>query len=147
MMAMTQKRRWPRGISMIETIVASTVLVLGLSGITMMLLHGSANARNGQQYMVATAMAGQALHELTDERIESLVPTPGLSFDAGTALDGGYYTDGSGRPYNTGYIVTDISVPGQLIYRIDVQTSYLNGHGQTVVQRASTVISKAPDAG
>jgi Tfp pilus assembly protein PilV len=140
-----QRRR--RGFSLLEALMASAVLIIGLTGITIMLLHGSSTARNGQQYVVATSQTAQALHEMAALRIESLAPTPGASFDAGTAIDGGYYKDASGRPYQTAYTITDISVPGELVYRVDVQTSYTDGSGRTMVQAASTVISKAPDAG
>src|SRR5438105_481239 len=98
-----RKPRAPGGFSLIEVMIAGAVLIVGLTGIAVMLVQGAASSRNAQQMMLSSNFATKVLQEFQAARFESLAVTGG-DFAAGTAPDapntvGGYFTDGSGRKY------------------------------------------------
>ncbi len=135
-----------RGVSLVEVLIASAVLIIGLTGITAMLMRGSVTGRNGQQTMLAAHYANQTMDELTSMGFNGLTPMPGASFDGGGAADGGIFTDGSERRYAVQYIVTDTGAAWPT-YRIDVETTWRDGNGQAKRFLQSTTLSRAPDAG
>ena len=151
----TLKRKLKRsGFSLIEALIAGAILIVGLTGITMMLIRGSVNARNGQQAAESTSIVTAELAKYQSLGFDSLTVSPmGLSFDAGTALDGGFFIDTSGRRYNLTYIVNDItgSMPmGAVLiptYSVDVEIAYRDGVGRMIYRRGGTIISRTPDAG
>ena len=141
-----RKTRGSRGVSLVEVIVASGVLIIGMTGITAMLMRGAVNGRLGQQTMVASQYGEQALDELTTQGFQSLTPQVGATFAAGDGIDAGYFIDGSGRWYQSAFIVTDLGGAWPT-YRVDVQTEYIDGAGVSRVQSHSAILSKIPDAG
>jgi Tfp pilus assembly protein PilV len=140
-------RRASRGFSLVEVMVASLVLIIGLTGLTAMLMRGAVNGRNADQLMISAELTNQIIQDLESAKFDSLTPNVGLSFDAGTALDAGYFTDTSGRSYQGSFYVSDITAvtsnPNPT-YRIDIQMLYRDGNGQPAIRRATTVLSKAP---
>jgi prepilin-type N-terminal cleavage/methylation domain-containing protein len=148
------RNRIQRGFSLLETLVASAVLIIGLTGTTAMLTRGAVNGRNGQQMMDSAHLANQVLADLAATGPNSMVPTSGSpSFDAGTAQSGGTWVDPSGRQYSIAYIISDISAPSPPAplyvptYQIQVEVGYLDGSGQRSYVRAQTTLSQVPDAG
>lgn len=151
---LARRRRAPRGFSLIEAMIAGGILILGLTGITLMLTRGAANARNGQQMMDSALVVDQVLADFQANGVDSLVASsPGLSFDAGTAEDGGIYYDASGRVYAATYIVTDVTPavpPATLLvptFNVAVEVSYRDAIGTPTYKRGTTILSRAPDAG
>lgn len=139
---------------MLEALIASTVLIIGLTGITMMLLRGATNSRNGQQAHESSQVIAQVLSDISSNGFDNTVlSVTSASFDAGNADDGGVYTDASGRRYAVRTIVSDITVPvppAQVLIptrAIAVEVSYRDGNGIMVYKRGNTIMSRSPDAG
>jgi len=44
---------------MLEALMASAVLIVGLTGVTQLILDGSVAARNGEQYLSSATFASQ----------------------------------------------------------------------------------------
>ena len=140
--------RGRRGFSLIEAMIASFILVVGLTGITLMLLRGATNGRNGTQMMASTGYGNQLVGDFMAAKFGSLTLSPaGASFDAGNAIAGPSFFDESGREYRSAYIVSDLSTPVWKSYAIDVEVSYRDGNGTTLYNQARTIISESPDAG
>jgi Tfp pilus assembly protein PilV len=153
----TPRRKYPRrpdGFSLVEALISGAILIVGLTGITLMLTRGAVNGRNGQQASESSAIVTTVLADFQAAGFDNLATSPaGSSFDAGTAVDGGVYVDASGRVYNVLYVVNDItaSMPtGATIiptYTVDVEVQYRDGTGRMVYKRGGTIMSRAPDAG
>lgn len=134
--------------------IAGGIMIIGLTGVTMMMVRGSVNGRNGQQAAESAQVITAMIADFEATGFDNLVVSPaGASFDGGTAVDGGVYYDASGRGYAVTYVVTDItgSMPmGPVMiptYSVDVEVSYRDGSGRTVFKRGGTIMSRAPDAG
>lgn len=128
-----------RGSTLLEVMMASAVLMVGLVGVIELLLKGAVNHRRGTQPVIATLTAQDALAEYTMFGYAALAP--------GT-YDGGTFHDGAGRPY-TRIITVDadagVSYPAYLVtVRIE---STLPGLGAPLVTTASTLLSARPDGG
>ena len=109
---MNGAKRQARGMSLLEAMMASAILIVGLTGVTLMLTRGAVNARNGQQMIDSSQIITAKLAELHSAGLDSLTITSGSpSFDGGSFDDGGFYTDGSGRVYMVTQIVTDATPP------------------------------------
>ena len=146
--------RQQRGFSLIEAMIAGGILIIGLTGVTMMMIRGSQNGRNGQQSAESAQIITAVIADFEATGFDNLVLSPvGASFDGGTSIDGGVYYDASGRPYGITYVVADITgtMPtGPVViptYTVDVEVSYRDGSGRTVFKRGGTIMSRAPDAG
>jgi hypothetical protein len=116
----TTKRRALRGFSLIEATIAGGVLILGMTGITIMLIRGSVNSRNGHQLMTAANHSNRVLAELAAKKFEGLGPTQ-------REMDAGYYKDNSGRSYPTTYTIQDLSDGGWGTYLLSVTTTFRDG--------------------
>jgi len=79
-----------RGSSLIEVMVASSILIVGLVGVVELLIQGAHNQRRGVQPVMASLSAQQVLTDYTMLGYPSLV--------AGT-FDGGTRYDGAGRKF------------------------------------------------
>lgn len=146
--------RRPDGFSLLEALISGAILIVGLTGITLMLTRGAINGRNGQQAAESSAIVTTVLSDFHAAGFDNVPVSPsGLSFDAGSGMDGGTYVDASGREYRVSYIVNDItaSMPtGATIiptYSVDVEVAYRDGTGRMIYKRGGTIMSRAPDAG
>src|ERR1700690_339538 len=98
-MRLHAKHRTLRGFSLIEAMMASAILIIGLTGLPPRPRRGVVNGPNAQETLDPATIVNQMLADFEAAGITSLTPTPGASFDAGTAADGGMYMDPSGRTY------------------------------------------------
>ena len=127
------------GSSLIEVMVASAILIIGLVGIVELLTKGALNNRRGIQPVSAMLNAQESLADYT------LFGYSALS--AGT-FDGGIVYDSSGRRY--GRIVTveadaGVGYPAFLV-TVRIESSD-PGVTAPVVTTASTIVSMLPDGG
>ncbi|MBE2253923.1 MAG: hypothetical protein IAE78_30620 [Myxococcus sp.] len=134
-------RRVKGGSTLLETMVASSVLLLGMVGIVQLLIsgvnqNGVANARATGQDMAA-AGAAEAMSMPFDA-------VPVGTFDAGILFDG------DGRRYGRTRIISDIGDGGVRARRVVVNTEWRDALGAVSLLRTaqvSVIISEIPDAG
>ena len=84
-------RRAERGFSLIETLVATTIVIVGLSGLAQLFVVSSAANLGAKSASVATMLAQDKMEELI-EQVEL----------AGSGFDDSDYIDGHGRLLGTG---------------------------------------------
>lgn len=133
-----------RGSSLIEVMIASMVLITGMTGIMVLVIKGMSIGRDSNVAFTAANIATATLSDMAS------VPTTALS--VGT-FDGGMATDSDGRRYPRTIVVTNASDGGIAAWRVDVRveygdTVYLQRMGTLAphVATASTIVSERPDA-
>jgi hypothetical protein len=133
---------------MLEALMASAILIVGLTGVTQLILEGSVSARNGEQYMSSASHASKFLQDMKAVGWEGLAATSG-SLDAG-GVDGGIMYDKDGRRYSVTYTVTNMaptlgSSPWPT-FLVQTEVSYRDGIGRTRLSRFNSIVTQAPDA-
>ncbi|MEW5737580.1 MAG: hypothetical protein AB1938_01575 [Myxococcota bacterium] len=127
------KRRL-RGVTLLELLTASAILVVGLVGIIELLIRSADTNRQGAQVLSATALANSTLADLS-----------GLGFNA---LDAGTFTqtktDSVGRTFDETVTIVDASDGGYPAYAITVQVDWKDVRGQPHTNFASTIVSQVP---
>jgi type II secretory pathway pseudopilin PulG len=127
-----------RGSTLIEVMVASVILLLGMTGVVAMMIKGMSASREA-----SVRRQAQALSSSTASQMETM---PYASFTAGS-YDGGVVTDPDGRKYPSTVIVTQFGDGGVGAVRVEVHTQWTNFLRQPVDAVAATIISEIPDAG
>ena len=142
---MKPRRQIPRGFSLIEALMAGAILILGLTGITVMLLRGAANSRSGIQSINAANVANQTLAEFQAMGFNGLAPM-GVSLDAGTGAVLPSVFDSNGLEYRRAVVVSGPGA-GWPTYSIAVDVTYRDAIGVTRFVNVNGMLSRAPDAG
>jgi hypothetical protein len=144
-------KRGRRGFSLVEAMLAGTILIIGLTGITAMMVNAAQNVRNGTQSVAASQFATQVLKELQTNGWNTLQATAAGAGDAGVVgLDGGLFFDNSGRVYGVTYVVRDLG-PTMILgttpwpaYEIVAEVTYRDGIGRTKTNQYTAVIQEPP---
>jgi Tfp pilus assembly protein PilV len=130
------QRRSVKGSSLVEVLVASTILVTAMVGIVQLLLAGSTAQTRGNSQVNAVLYAQQTINDyqaMGYERINALGPGK---------FDGGFVYDTGGRRY--GRVVTVINTlvdAGWPSYEVDVRVEAGQAGGGVVVMTAQTFVS------
>lgn len=128
-----------RGSSLIEVMVASSILIVGLVGVVELLIQGAHNQRRGVQPVMASLSAQQVLTDYTMLGYPSLV--------AGT-FDGGTRYDGAGRKFTQVVTVDPDAGVGYPAFLVTVRIeSDQPGLPTPLVTTVSTILSRSPDGG
>jgi len=142
----SQRTRARRGFSIIETLVAGVIMMLGLTGVMLMLAKTMGNGRTGGTTVSGSMLANQTIQEMSALGYDGLTPLP-----AGT--DAGMFKDLDGRLYGRTVQVTAMTTDaGWPAYRVDVAVSwrdmnFTSNPYNPPRSSATTIITRAPDAG
>jgi Tfp pilus assembly protein PilV len=131
----------PRGVTIMEVLVSSVILIIGLIGVIQLLIAGSVNERRGEDSVSAAFLAAGALDGARSIPFDSLT--------AGTYVTP--VTDEKGRLYDQTVVVTAANTDaGYPRYEIAVTISHTdrltNSAGDAVTTVLRTFVSH-PDAG
>lgn len=126
-----------RGTSLIEVMVASSVLIIGLTGITQLVLYGMAAFRT------ATVQTGAQLESRA--AVADFLMAPYGSLTEGT-FDAGIAVDLDGRAYSRLVTVTSVGDGGVAARRVEVRTTWSDSAGRQRQAIAVGLISEIPDA-
>jgi hypothetical protein len=134
-------KRVLRGSTLVETLIASALLLLGMVGVVQLILagmnqNGMANARATGQDLASAGAAAAA----------------SLPFDAVSigVFDGGIVFDSDGRRFGSRRTVTDIGDGGTRARQVVVSTEWRDFVGALSWLRTaqvSVIVSEIPDAG
>jgi prepilin-type N-terminal cleavage/methylation domain-containing protein len=131
---MKRVKRRRRGVTLLELLTASAILVVGLVGVIELLIRSADTHRQGAQLLSATALANSTLAELS-----------GRGFDG---LDAGTYTtvdtDAVGRTYSQQVTISDVSDGGYPAYAISVRVNWRDVRGKPHTNVASSIVSRVP---
>jgi prepilin-type N-terminal cleavage/methylation domain-containing protein len=133
-----------RGLTLLEVLVASAVMLIALSGISMMLIYSRNSSSAAMRDHIATELASERMEEYQALTSQGVVG-PGV-YDAG-------FTDQNGRVTNCQVVVSDGSSQdggsSVLTYRIEVEVSYLLPNGKPTSFTVDTLVSRplGTDAG
>ncbi|MDX2013608.1 MAG: hypothetical protein SFW67_25670 [Myxococcaceae bacterium] len=134
--------RVTRGSTLLETMMAGAVLILGLVGVVQLIISsmnqfGNSVARvNGQQ--------------VTAAGVADVMSLPFAAFAAPGVFDGGVLTDENGRRYTRTITVALAGDGGIAAREVVVETRWRENLGPAPVDRvarATVFISELPDAG
>ena len=129
-----------QGFSMLEVLTASSILVLGLTGIVVMLTNIANHTRDGSMSINGSVMANQIIQEAQALGYHGLT--------AAAAMDAGQGVDSYGRKFARQVSVTAFTSDGGVpSYQVDVAVTWKDAMGISRRNFATTVISQAPDAG
>jgi len=124
---------------MMEVMVASAILIIGLVGVIELLLQGAMNNRRGVQPVTSSLFAQQVLAEYTMFGYSSL---------AEGTFDGGTVHDSSGRAYTEIITVDSDAGVGYPAFVVTARVeSFRPGFPTPLVTTASTILSRSPDGG
>lgn len=126
-----------RGTSLIEVMLASAVLIIGLTGTTQLVLYGMAAFRT------ATVQTGAQLESRA--AVADLLMTPYGALTDGT-FDAGIAVDIDGRAYSRLVTVTSVGDGGVGARRVEVRTTWTDNAGRPRQAIAVGLISESPDA-
>jgi Tfp pilus assembly protein PilV len=128
-----------RGVTIMEVLVSSTILLIGLVGIVQLLLVGSVTERRGEQEGTAVYLAAEAIDEAR------AIPFAELS--AGS-FDGGTLTDSSGRTYRKTVTIATITDAGWPTFNVNVRITYderlMPGFPESKVVTLQSLLSQPP---
>jgi hypothetical protein len=131
-----------RGSSILEILVAASLLLIGLVGVVALLARASVTQRDGDTALVASSLAQQTIAEVTAAGFTGLT--------AGTGRDGGVIIDTVGRRYGR---IIDV-IPGDAgapSFNVRVTVEYSSSVPpplQTVLRTTAwATISRIPDGG
>jgi len=126
-----------RGTTLLEVLMASAILIIGLTGLTQLVIHGMNAFRN------AAVQTGAELG--SQSAVADVMMTPFLSLTDGT-FDGGVTVDVDGRRYTRTIIVTPWGDGGIAARRVEVRTAWTDSVGLPRVAVAVGMINETPDA-
>lgn len=134
--------RHARGASLIEVMIASLVLITGMTGILVLVMKGMTIGRDSTVALSGANIAGTTLSDMA--------ALPVTAFTAGT-FDGGVAVDEYGRRYPRTIVVSNAGDGGVAAWRVDVRVEYgdsiyLRNQAPVRTASASTIISERPDA-
>lgn len=131
-----------RGSTLLETMMAGALLILGMVGVVQLIISsmtqfGNSVARvNGQQ--------------VTAAGVADVMALPFAAFSTPGVFDGGILTDENGRRYTRTITVTAAGDGGIATREVLVETRWRENVGPAFVDRvarATVFISELPDAG
>jgi Tfp pilus assembly protein PilV len=134
-----QVRRSARGATLIEAMIAAAVLVIGLTGITIMLKASAAATRDAVMSQNAAAYSAALLDETAS------LGYCGLA--AASNVDGGILNDSTGRRYGR---VMNVAAGGSAsipTFSISVRTDWSDSLGTVHQTNLSTLVPRLSDAG
>ena len=123
---------------MVEMLMAAAILVVGLAGITSMMVGISSDTRSGVGRMNAASIATSAMQQT--------VAVGYCNLDAGT-YDGGLNPDGAGRIYGTTVGIAAVGTVAEPTFQVNVSVNWTDGQRAPQVTNVSTLVSRPPDAG
>lgn len=121
-----------------EVMLAGAVLIIGLMGITQLIVYGMGTFRS------AAVQAGAQLQSQAD--VAQFLMTPYGALTDGT-FDAGTVVDVDGRTYSRLFIVSPAGDGGAIgTRRVEVRTTWVDAAGQQRQAVAVGLISEKPDA-
>jgi Tfp pilus assembly protein PilV len=129
--------RGPRGSTLLEVLAAGAVLLIGMTGITSLLIAGLAAHRE-----VNVALRAMNYSSSVASQYES-VDYAGLT--AGV-LDSGVQFDEDNRRYPVVTTISAVGDGGVGAWRVEVHSTWINALQQPVDAVAVTIVSQVPDA-
>jgi Tfp pilus assembly protein PilV len=126
----------PRGTTILEVLLASAVLVLGLTGLTQLVIYGMNSSR------VAAVHTGAQLQSAAS--VAEQMMTPYASLTDGT-FDGGTSLDVDGRLYSRTIIIAPAGDGGARAHSIEVRTTWTDAVGATRLAISTGLVSEKPD--
>lgn len=127
-----------RGTSLIEVVIASAVLIIGLTGLTQLVIYGM------NSFRTSAVRTGAELQ--SQAGVADALMTPYGALVDGT-FDGGTIVDVDGRAYTRVTIISAAGDGGGVgAHRIEVRTTWTDGVGLQRQAIAVGLISEKPDA-
>ncbi|MDP3232068.1 MAG: hypothetical protein Q8N26_04790 [Myxococcales bacterium] len=130
-----------RGSTLVETMLASSLLLLGMVGVVQLILSGV-----NQNAMANGRATGQ---ELAGAGAAMAMALPFTALPLGIS-DGGILSDGDGRRYGRTITTTEFGDGGTRARLVIVETDWVDFMGAVSIPRrarVSVIISEVPDAG
>ena len=134
---MTPRRTGTRGVSLIEVMVASVVLILGLIGAVQLLVAGMKLHREETVRAMAQMHSGAASSNMAMLNYAQI--TAG-SYDAGTVIDL------DGRSYPRSQLITQIGDGGVGAFKVATTTEWRDQFNRPQRSTTVTIVSEKPDA-
>jgi hypothetical protein len=135
-----QLRKWRRGVSMVEMLIAGAVLVIGLTGVTALLVHSFDRTRLGVRRFEASQNGTGAMETFNAQFTGAgFASIPAGTFDAGVVTnDKGIPL--YGRTITVSPLLGDGGVPlPASVVQMDV--TYTDSLKQTKTQRYVTIVN------
>ncbi len=126
-----------RGSTLIEVMVASVILLTGMTGLTALIIKGMSAHREVNVQLQAQNLASSIASQY------ATVAYPALA--AGT-YNTGIRTDEDGRSYPSSTIITQMGDGGVGAWRIESHVQWKNYLRQTIDEVSVTIVSETPDA-
>jgi type II secretory pathway pseudopilin PulG len=139
-----RNNRRSRGSTLIEVMVASVILILGMTGVVAMMLKGMAASREAAVQREAQNLSASVAAQY------ATVPYLGLwngVVGGSYTIDGGILLDPDGRKYPSSIDIADVGDGGIGAVRVTVHTQWTNFLRQPKDAVATTMVSDFPDAG
>ena len=129
-----------RGSAILEVLIAGTILLIGMTGISLLLLRAYGESRDATLTVSAAQYAARRVQEFT------VVGTSVLA-----TLDGGNAPGGQPVPedprFTEMWTVTDQSDAGVVAYQVDVTVNWNGATRGLKSHQISLVVSEIPDGG
>jgi type II secretory pathway pseudopilin PulG len=135
---MTTQRR--RGSTLIEVMVASLILITGMTGIIALIIKGMSSHREANVQLQAQNLSNSIASQYATLPYTALKPL------GGTTVNTGNRTDEDGRQYPTTAKFDEVGDGGVSALRIEVHTVWTNFLRLPVQEVAVTIVSDIPDA-
>ncbi len=144
---MTTSKRRTRGSTLVEVMVASVILLVGMTGVVAMLLKGMSASREAAVKREAQNLSVSVAAQYATVPYVGLWGDGGGGFGSSYTIDGGILLDPDGRKYPSAVVITNISDGGIGAVQVTVHTQWTNFMRQPVDAVATTMVSDFPDAG
>jgi hypothetical protein len=136
------RRGRARGTTLMEVMMASVVLIIGLTGVFSLLTASSGEMRRG---IVASSAASYAASTLDD--VAGLGYCAVLAGPTGTSLDAGVSYDGTGRRYGKLMSIVDGGSTAIPTFNVAVRVEWNDANKVLHTTSMSTMVSRVPDGG
>ncbi|MCA2977421.1 MAG: hypothetical protein INH41_22125 [Myxococcaceae bacterium] len=139
------RTRRARGTTLLETMMAGAVLMLGLVGVVQLIISSMNQFGNSTARMTGQVANADAMADVLSMPFQAY-----STFPLGSVIDGGVTTDASGRQYARTITIAAAGDGGVAARLVTVETRWRENLGPATVNRvarSSIFISELPDAG